>query len=117
MCHRHGHDGHVAVRETARRSGRYQVPRDVPRYGSRARRQEVSRRNVGRSVPVGSGADRAENAAEPTRERQRVPGPLPVFGGPVVRGQAHEKRPTDYEIELEWIDRDISELEDGALAT
>jgi tetratricopeptide (TPR) repeat protein len=34
----------------------------------------------------------------------------------VVRGQTHKKRPTDYEIELEWIDRDISELEDSALA-
>ena len=33
----------------------------------------------------------------------------------MVRGQAHEKRQTDYEIELEQIDRDISELEDGAL--
>jgi tetratricopeptide (TPR) repeat protein len=34
----------------------------------------------------------------------------------VVRGQAHNERPTDYEIELERIDRDISELEDSALA-
>jgi tetratricopeptide (TPR) repeat protein len=34
----------------------------------------------------------------------------------VVKGQAHSERPTDYEVELERIDRDISELEDSALA-
>jgi tetratricopeptide (TPR) repeat protein len=34
----------------------------------------------------------------------------------VVRGQAHNERPTDYEIELERIDREISELEESALA-
>jgi tetratricopeptide (TPR) repeat protein len=34
----------------------------------------------------------------------------------VVRGQAHNERPTDYEIELERIDRDISELANCALA-
>ena len=34
----------------------------------------------------------------------------------MVRGRAHEKGQTDYEIELERIDRDISELESKALA-
>ena len=34
----------------------------------------------------------------------------------MVRALAHERRPTDYDIELARIDRDISELEDGALA-
>jgi tetratricopeptide (TPR) repeat protein len=34
----------------------------------------------------------------------------------VVREQTHNKTPTDYEIELEWIDRYISELKDSALA-
>ena len=33
----------------------------------------------------------------------------------MVRGQVHRGTPTDYEIELERIDRDIRELEDGAL--
>jgi tetratricopeptide (TPR) repeat protein len=33
----------------------------------------------------------------------------------VVRRQAHKERPTDYEIELERVDRDLSELEDSAL--
>src|SRR5204862_5252566 len=83
--HRHGHQWHVAVRAAARGSGRYAVSLDVPRYAGPDRRQEVSHRDARRPGPVEPGADRTEDAAKSTEERQAVSDSVPVFGGPMVR--------------------------------
>src|SRR5882672_2037099 len=58
---------------------------------------------------MGRAADRAEDAAQSAEERQGVPQGLSLPGGGVVTPK------TDYQAELERIEKDIAKLRDHAL--
>src|SRR5262245_23936651 len=81
---RHGHDRHLAVRTATGRPGGHPVSLAVSRYGRRMERQEVPRRAAQRPSLVGRRADRAQDAAQSTQERQGFSRSLPVPGGAVV---------------------------------
>ena len=77
---RHGHDGHLAVRPPAGRPGRDPLPVDVPGHVEPPASTATWRR--WRPGAVGRGADRAEDAAEPARQRRPFLTEFPYLAPP-----------------------------------
>src|SRR5262249_51800744 len=122
------HDRQLAVRPPPGGPGGDALPLRIPRHGRRVQRQEVHDRALERSVAVGRGADRAEDAAQSPQERRAVSRGVPLSGGAAQRpglfmslAQAAAPTPaafappSDFARELARLDDRIAAAGEGAL--
>ena len=130
LRHRHGHDRQLALRAAAGGPGGDALPLGLPRHEGGLRRQALHPGEPRQPGALEHREDRAQDAAQPAAQRQAVPRPLPLPGGPVVAGWAvaalaavlaavppdgtAEPAATDYDRERAALAQRIGELEETA---